>query len=67
MSRCSAPGRAIAALGIHQNGGELIDWGGDGTRSSALMTRDVRPRDHHRDRSSPTAAAGIGVELVDTT
>jgi dipeptidyl aminopeptidase/acylaminoacyl peptidase len=52
------------SLGIMQDGGSLVDWGGDGT-GSALMTRSFVP-----ETSTGTMIAdnrsGMGVDLIDT-
>src|SRR3569623_859435 len=52
------------SLGIAYNGGDLIDWGGDGT-GSVLMTRVFIPEE-----TTGTIVAnnrsGLGVELIDT-
>jgi len=52
------------ALGVSQDGGSVIDWGGDG-RGSALMTRVFIP-----EAATGTLIAdsreGLGVDLVDT-
>ena len=53
------------SLGMMQNGGELIDWGGNGT-GSALMTRQFIP-ESSTGTWIASSSSGLGVELVDTT
>jgi dipeptidyl aminopeptidase/acylaminoacyl peptidase len=52
------------ALGFSTNGGDLIDWGGDGT-GSALMTREFVP-ESTTGSIVTSSRAGLGVELIDT-
>ncbi len=52
------------SLGIIYNGGDLIDWGGNGT-GSALMTRVFVPESTTGTLVSNTRS-GLGVDLVDT-
>ena len=53
------------ALGVMQNGGSLIDWGGNGD-GTALMTRTFVP-EFSTGTLSANTSKGLGVELVDTT
>jgi dienelactone hydrolase len=54
------------ALGVVVNGGDIIDWTGNGVEGGVLMTRSFVP-----ERSTGTHLAssleGLGVERVDTT
>ncbi|MEP9358213.1 S9 family peptidase [Sphingomonas sp. KR3-1] len=54
------------ALGMDQSGGDVIDWGPDGSDGSVLMTKLYIP-----EYSTGTHAAsnkeGVGIDLVDTT
>jgi dipeptidyl aminopeptidase/acylaminoacyl peptidase len=52
------------SLGIMQDGGSLIDWGGDGT-GTALMTRSFVPEESTGTMISDNRS-GLGVDLVDT-
>ncbi len=52
------------SLGIMQDGGSLIDWGGDGA-GGALMTRTFLPETSTGTMISDTRS-GMGVDMVDT-
>ena len=53
------------SLGLMQNGGSLIDWGGGG-QGSVLMTRLFVPEASTGTHLAETRT-GLGVELIDTT
>jgi dienelactone hydrolase len=53
------------ALGLMQNGGQLIDWGGDGANGTALVTRQFVPNFNTGTRVIERRD-GLGVELIDT-
>nr|WP_277923318.1 S9 family peptidase [Sphingomonas sp. CARO-RG-8B-R24-01] len=55
---------SFQALGIMQNGGHVIDWQGDPTGNSVLMTRQFVPTADTGTHISG-AAEGMGVERVD--
>lgn len=52
------------SLSFNQNGGDLIDWGGNGT-GSAIMTRNFIP-ESTTGTNLASSRSGLGVELVDT-
>lgn len=54
------------ALNIMQSGGEVIDWGPDGSDGSVLMTRTFVP-EYSTGTHLANAKEGLGVELVDAT
>lgn len=54
------------ALGIMQRGGDVIDWGPDGSNGSVLMTRDFVP-EFSTGTTLANTREGLGVELVDAT
>lgn len=53
-----------AALGIIQSGGDIIDWGPDGSNGSVLMTRMFVP-EYSTGTHLASDREGMGVELVD--
>ncbi len=55
-----------AALGIAQSGGEIIDWGPDGSNGSVLMTKLFIP-EYSTGTHMANSKEGVGVELVDAT
>ena len=54
------------ALGIMQSGGDVIDWGPDGSNGSVLMTRVFVP-EYSTGTHMANQKEGLGVELVDAT
>jgi dipeptidyl aminopeptidase/acylaminoacyl peptidase len=65
MKVLSTPERS-GALGIMQSGGEVIDWGPDGSSGSVLMTRTYVP-EYSTGTHTASTKEGMGVELVDAT
>lgn len=55
-----------SALGVAQSGGEIIDWGPDGSNGSVLMTRVFVP-EYSTGTHMASAREGLGVEQVDAT
>ncbi len=54
-----------SALNITQSGGDIIDWGPDGSNGSVLMTRQFVP-EFSTGSHMASSRDGMGVELVDT-
>ncbi|HWU96197.1 MAG TPA: prolyl oligopeptidase family serine peptidase, partial [Sphingomonas sp.] len=57
---------SATALGIVQSGGDIIDWGPDGSNGSVLMTRVFVP-EYSTGSHMANAREGLAVELVDAT
>lgn len=57
---------SATALDITQSGGDIIDWGPDGSDGSVLMTTMFVP-EHSTGTHLANTREGMGVELVDTT
>jgi dipeptidyl aminopeptidase/acylaminoacyl peptidase len=56
----------INALAATYSGGEIIDWGPDGSAGSVLMTREYVP-EYSTGTHIASKRDGLGVELVDAT
>jgi len=54
------------ALNIMQSGGDIIDWGPDGSNGSVLMTRVFVP-EYSTGTHTANTREGLAVELVDAT
>lgn len=54
-----------SALGLMQNGGQLIDWGSDGTNGAALVTRQFVPEESTGTHLAENRT-GLAVEMIDT-
>lgn len=54
------------ALGLAQSGGDIIDWGPDGSNGSVLMTKVSVPENSTGTHLANTRE-GMGVDLVDAT
>ncbi|MBB4837163.1 dipeptidyl aminopeptidase/acylaminoacyl peptidase [Sphingomonas kyeonggiensis] len=57
---------SATALDIIQSGGDIIDWGPDGSNGSVLMTREFVP-EYSTGSHVANAREGLAVELVDAT
>ena len=57
---------SAGALGFAQSGGEIIDWGPDGSNGSVLMTSMAIP-EYSTGTHLANTREGMGVELVDAT
>ncbi|GGE85070.1 alpha/beta hydrolase family protein [Sphingomonas prati] len=64
MKMLSANQRS-SALGLNQNGGTIIDWTGDGSPGSVLMTREFVPQETTGTLLANTRN-GLAVERIDT-
>ena len=53
-------------LGLTQQGGQVIDWNGDGHSGTALITRNYVPEESVGTHLAETRE-GLGVDLIDTT
>jgi len=65
MKQLSARG-GVRALGLAQSGGNIIDWGPEGSLGSVLMTRVFVPEETTGTHLA-SSKEGLGVELVDAT
>jgi dipeptidyl aminopeptidase/acylaminoacyl peptidase len=54
------------ALGVAQSGGDIIDWGPEGSNGSLVMTRQFVP-ENTTGTHLANSREGMGVELVDAT
>ncbi|MDT8760841.1 S9 family peptidase [Sphingomonas psychrotolerans] len=59
-------GTNARSLGVAQSGGDIIDWGPDGSSGSLLMTRQFVP-EQTTGTHLASSREGMGVELVDAT
>ncbi len=54
------------SLGVAQSGGEIIDWGPEGSNGSLMMTRQFIPEETTGTHLA-SSREGLGVELIDAT
>ena len=54
------------SLGVAQSGGDIIDWGPEGSNGSLVMTRQFIP-ENTTGTHLASSREGLGVELVDAT